>query len=60
LELDNFNEIGSSGGGVFWQGIHIANNWQRTTVNVSRGTAMLYQYSSAALNSLSEATILIR
>jgi hypothetical protein len=51
LELANFNEIGSSGGGVFWQGIHIANNWQRTTINETGGTAVLHQYSSAALNS---------
>ena len=50
LELDNFNEIGSSGGGVFWQGVHIANNWQRTMVNESGGTAVLHQFSSAALN----------
>ncbi len=59
LELDNFNEIGSSGGGVFWQGQHIANNWQRTTVTESGGTAVLHQYSSAALNSLPMAALLI-
>ena len=52
LVLDNYNEVGSSGGGVFWQGVHIANNWQRTTVNDTGGTAILYQFSSAALNSL--------
>lgn len=51
LELDNFNEVGSSGGGVFWEGVHIANNWQRTTVTEIGGTAVLHQFSSAALNS---------
>jgi hypothetical protein len=56
LELDNFNEVGSSGGGVFWQGVHIANNWQRTTINETGGTGILLQFSSAALNSLSLAT----
>jgi hypothetical protein len=53
LELDNFNVIGSSGGGVFWRGIHIANNWQRTTVHERGGTAISRQFSTAALNSLS-------
>ena len=53
LELDNFNEVGSSGGGVFWQRVHIANNWQRTTVSETGGTAVLHQFSSAALNSVS-------
>ncbi len=56
LELDNFNEVGSSGGGVFWQGVHIANNWQRTTINETGGTGILLQFSSAALNSVSLAT----
>ena len=51
VQLNNFNEIGSSGGGVFWQGVHIANNWQHTTVTETGGTAVLHQYSSAALNS---------
>ena len=27
LQLNNFAEIGSSGGGVFWNGRHIGNNW---------------------------------
>jgi hypothetical protein len=50
LQLDNFNEVGSSGGGVFRQGAHIANNWQRTTVHETGGTAVLHQFSSAVLN----------
>ena len=58
LELDNFNEIGSSGGGVFWRGEHIANNWQRTTVNESGRTAVFRQFSSAALNSVPVVTVL--
>lgn len=49
--LNNFNQAGSSGGGVFWQGFHIANTWQHTTVYVKGTTSIVRQYSSAALNS---------
>ena len=52
LDLNSSIQPGSSGGGVFWQGQHIANNWQRTTVIESGGTAVLRQYSSAVLNPL--------
>ena len=51
LDLTSSIELGSSGGGVFWQGVHIANNWQRTTHYESGNTHVLHQFSSAALNS---------
>ena len=50
LDLANSIELGSSGGGVFWQGVHIANNWQRTTLYESGSIHVLHQFSSAALN----------
>ncbi len=50
LDLANSIELGSSGGGVFWQGAHIANNWQRTTLYESGSIHVLHQFSSAALN----------
>jgi hypothetical protein len=49
LTLANNIEIGSSGGGVFWNGYHIANNWYRSTV-VNNHTCQVQPYSAAALN----------
>ncbi len=40
---------GASGGGVFWQGHHIANNWTSVDVFDGAGT-LLRQYSKAAIN----------
>jgi hypothetical protein len=56
LDLKNYIQPGSSGGGVFWQSYHIANNWQRTALYESGSTLMLHQFSSAALNSVSMVT----
>jgi hypothetical protein len=51
LELDSTVPVGTSGGGVFWNGYHIANTWsQRTAQYVSDGT-VARRYSVAALNS---------
>ncbi len=51
LELDSTVAVGTSGGGVFWNGYHIANTWsQRTVLNVSHGIVSR-RYSVAALNS---------
>jgi hypothetical protein len=51
LVLDNFVTLGTSGGGVFWHGYHVANTWsQKTVLNADSG-AVLRQYSVAALNS---------
>jgi len=51
LVLANPINDGSSGGGVFWDGVHIANNWMRIDVIDQEG-AILYQYSIAAINSV--------
>jgi hypothetical protein len=51
LELDSFVTPGASGGGVFWQGYHIANNWATVAVLNEAGSVMR-QYSKTALNSL--------
>lgn len=40
---------GASGGGVFWQGYHIANNWQTVEV-LDEGGSLVRQFSKAALN----------
>ena len=50
LELDSFVEQGASGGGVFYNGVHIANNWSRQTDRLESGE-IIRQYSVAALNS---------
>ena len=52
LELANDIQPGSSGGGIFWQGYHIANNWQRTGWRESGSTVIWQKSSSAALNPL--------
>lgn len=49
VELNNFVEQGASGGGVFYDGILIANNWARQTERLESG-AVVRQYSVAALN----------
>ena len=49
IELDNFVEQGASGGGVFHNGVHVANNWTRQTDRLESG-AIVRQYSVAALN----------
>lgn len=49
LVLDNFVERGASGGGVFYEGDHVANNWYRQTV-LTAGGEVLDQYTLAAVN----------
>jgi len=51
LLLANYVNKGSSGGGVFWQGAHVANNWMKAEKNMGDGTVS-YQFSIAALNSV--------
>jgi len=51
IELDNSVIKGASGGGVFWNGNHIGNNWTSTTVQEANGGAVLDAFSAAALNS---------
>jgi hypothetical protein len=51
LEIANFVKEGTSGGGIFWNGYHIANTWyQATELDPSSG-AELRQYSVAVLDS---------
>lgn len=50
LELDSFVEHGASGGGVFYNGVHIANNWSRNTRSLISTGEVLRQYSVAALD----------
>jgi hypothetical protein len=54
VELNNYIQIGASGGAVFWNGYHIANNWAR----VAEHDAGDYErtYSIGALNSWLVAT----
>ncbi len=47
LVLDNFVERGASGGGVFYEGDHVANNWTRQT-EMTAGGEVLRQFSTAA------------
>jgi hypothetical protein len=51
LELDNTVKPGTSGGGVFWNGYHVANTWSQRTVLNASGEAVSRQCSVAALNS---------
>jgi hypothetical protein len=50
MELDNFVEQGASGGGVFYEGVHVANTWLRQTERTADSGEVLRQYSIAALN----------
>lgn len=49
LEIDNFARQGASGGGIFYNGFHIANNWTRETDQLASGE-IVQQRSIAALN----------
>lgn len=51
LVLDNFVERGASGGGIFWEGVHIANNWSRQSTVRGSGD-VLRQYTVAALDTM--------
>jgi len=50
LVLDSCIKVGASGGGVFWNGVHIANNLSRSTDCQLDPGPGLQQYSKAALN----------
>lgn len=50
MELDTFVEHGASGGGVFYNGVHIANNWTRCTDVAAADGEISSQFSVAALN----------
>ena len=52
LELASFVTQGASGGGIFWKGYHIANNWSRATELSQDSETIIRQYSVAALDTL--------
>jgi hypothetical protein len=56
LQLGNVLRSGSSGGGVFWHGYHIANNWSRTLVRDNESGEIVRKFSTVALNSPSIVT----
>lgn len=49
LELNNFVRIGASGGPIFWNGFHVANNWARVS-NYNATGEVVRAYSVGALN----------
>jgi len=54
LVLANPINDGSSGGGVFWMGAHIANNWMIGGI-LDESRTVTFQYSYAAINSVAVA-----
>ncbi len=52
LILNNHVFLGASGGGVFWNGFHVANNWFQATEFDENRESVVDQFSVAALNSL--------
>lgn len=51
MQIDNFPAEGCSGGGVFWNGVHIGNNWAKN-IEEDRSTGEITRrYSIIALNS---------
>lgn len=50
MELDSFVELGASGGGVFLNGVHIANNWVRATDTQGDTGEIVGRSSLAAMN----------
>ena len=52
LQVDNFPKKGCSGGGVFWNGIHIGNNWAKNIEEDQATDQITRRYSIIALNPL--------
>jgi hypothetical protein len=52
VELANFVARGASGGGLFLNGYHIANNWSQATTLDGNTGAVTRRYSVSALNSV--------
>jgi hypothetical protein len=51
IQVDNYAMIGSSGGGVFWNGVHVGNNWARNYEKDPKTGEIVRRYSIIALNS---------
>ncbi|HSM57751.1 MAG TPA: hypothetical protein VK879_16480 [Candidatus Sulfomarinibacteraceae bacterium] len=50
LQLDNYAEPGASGGGVFYAGHHVGNNWYRNAARLFITGKTLREWTVAALN----------
>ena len=50
LELENYVAQGASGGGIFYEGAHVGNNWFHGSVERAESGDVLRQYTVAALN----------
>ena len=50
LQVNNFPKKGCSGGGVFWNGIHIGNNWAKNIEQDQASDEITRRYSIIALN----------
>ena len=50
LRLDSFVQQGASGGGVFYAGYHVGNNWYRHTAKQTSAGQLPGQYTAVALN----------
>lgn len=51
VKLSNCIKLGASGGGVFWQGFHLGNNWSKSSECGEENASESSLYSSVALNS---------
>jgi len=51
VKLSNCIKLGASGGGIFWQGHHIGNNWSRIATCSQKLEPGIVHNSSVALNS---------
>ena len=51
LQVNNFARFGCSGGGIFWNGQHIGNNWARSIEENTATDEITRRYSIVALNS---------
>jgi hypothetical protein len=51
LQVNNFARFSCSGGGIFWNGQHIGNNWARNIEENSATDEITRRYSIIALNS---------
>jgi hypothetical protein len=50
LQVNNYPKKGCSGGGVFWNGIHIGNNWGKNLEMDPETEEVIRRYSTIALN----------
>ena len=52
VQVSNFAASGASGGGVFWNGYHVGNNWARNMDRDPQTDEVTLLYTLVALNSL--------